>query len=122
MAPTTRKLVMELELKIIEVELIRDREKNPLESQALKALKLYLKHIKQDRYKIKNLVECFPPNTAKRKHERFASSDSGTDNKCQNRRASRNSLRESVAKTDREHSMSRPRERELKALLGVDSQ
>ncbi len=91
MAQTARKLVMELEPKITKVELIRDREKNPLEPLALKALRLYLKHIKQDRYKIKNLVECFPPSTAKRKHEWSASSDLGTDNKRQNQRASRNS-------------------------------
>ncbi len=56
LAQMARKLVMELEPKITEVDLISDREKNPLESQALKALRLYLKLIKQDRYKIKNLV------------------------------------------------------------------
>ncbi len=50
LAQMARKLVMELEPKITEVELIRDREKNHLESQALKALRLYLKLIKQDRY------------------------------------------------------------------------
>ncbi len=49
---------MELEPKITEVELIRDREKNPLEPRALKAMRLYLKLIKQDRYNIKSLVEC----------------------------------------------------------------
>ncbi len=75
LAQTARKLVMELESKITEVELIHDREKNPLEPRALKALRFYLKLIKQDRYKIKNLVECFQPSTAKRKHERSASSD-----------------------------------------------
>ncbi len=73
LAQTARKLVMELEPKITEVELIRDREKNPLEPRALKAPRLYLKRIKQDRYKIKNLVECLPPSTAKRKHETSAS-------------------------------------------------
>ncbi len=46
LAQVARKLVMELEPKITEVEIIRDREKNPLESQTLKALKLYLKQIK----------------------------------------------------------------------------
>ncbi len=120
LAQTARKLVMDLEPKITEVVLIRDREKNPLEQQALKALGLYLKLIKQDRYKIKN--ECFPPSSAKRKHERYVSSDSVTDGKRQNRRASRDSSRESVVKTDRERSTSRQRERELKASLGVDSQ
>ncbi len=74
MAQTARKLVMDLKPKITEVELIWDREKNPLEQQALKALRLYLKLIKQDRYKIKNLVKCFLPSSAKRKHERSVSS------------------------------------------------
>ncbi len=66
LAQVARKLVMELEPKITEVELIRDREEKPLESQALKACNLYLKHIKMDRCRIKYLVECFPSNTAKR--------------------------------------------------------
>ncbi len=79
-------------------------------SQALKALSLYLKLIKQDRYKIENLVECFPPGPAKRKHDQSVSSDSESDVKRQKRRASRNSSRESVAKTDREHSTSKQRE------------
>ncbi len=61
-----QKLGMELDPKITEVELIRDREKNPLEPQALNVLKLYLKLIKQDRYLIKNLVKCFLPGPAKR--------------------------------------------------------
>ncbi len=101
LAQVARKLVMELELKITEFELICDRDKNPLEQQALKAQKLYLKLIKKDRYK---------------------SASSESDNKCQNRRASRNSSRESVAKMDRELSMSRQREQELKASLCFDSQ
>ncbi len=122
LAQMARKLVMELKPKITEVELIHDREKNPLESQALKVLRLYLKLIKQDRYQIKNLVECFPPGPAKRKHNQSASSYSETDVKRQNRRAFRNSSRESVAKKEREHSTSKHRERELKASLGVDSQ
>ncbi len=42
LAQTPRKLVMDLEPKITEVELIRDQEKNPLEQQALKPLRLYL--------------------------------------------------------------------------------
>ncbi len=67
---------MELEPRIIEVELIRDREKKPLESQTLMACNLYLKHIKMDRYRIKSLVECFPSSTAKRQREKCGSSDS----------------------------------------------
>ncbi len=38
LAQTARKLVMDLEPKITEVELIQDRQKKPLEQQALKAL------------------------------------------------------------------------------------
>ncbi len=122
LAQTARKLVVELEPKIMEVKLIRDREKNHLDQQDLKALRLYLNLIKQDRYKIKNLVECFPPRSARRKHERSVSSDSVIEGKRQNRRASRNSSRESIIKMDRKRSTSRQRERELKASLGVDSQ
>ncbi len=107
---------------ITEVELICDRAKNPLESRALKALMLYLKLIKQDRYKIKNFIECFLHGPTKRKHDQSVSSDSESDVKRQNRRASRNSSQESVAKMDRERSTSKQRERELKASLGVDSQ
>ncbi len=104
-----RKLVMELKQKITEVQLIR--EKNPLEPRPLKALRLYLKLIKQDKYKIKNLVECFLPGPVKRKHDPSASSHLEAHVKHQNRRASRNSSRESVAKTEREHSTSKQRER-----------
>ncbi len=113
---------MELELKITEVKLIRDREKNPLEPQALKALKLYLQQIKHDRYKIIYLVDCFRATTAKRQREKSESSNSETDPKRQNRRASRTTSHGTVAKTDREHSISRQREREMKTSLGVDSQ
>ncbi len=75
---------MELKPKTTEVKLIRNREKKPLEPQPLKALRLYLKLIKHDRYKIKNLVECFLPGPAKRKHDPSASSDSEADIKRQN--------------------------------------
>ncbi len=88
LAQVARKLVMELELKSTKVELIRDHEKKPLESQALKACNLYLKHIKMDRYRISYLVDCFPSTTAKRQREKSASSDSETDIKHQNRKAS----------------------------------
>ncbi len=119
---TSRKLVMELEPKITEVELIRDCEKKPLEPQALKECKLYLSLIKADRHKIKNLVNCFPPNPAKRQREKSGTSDSETDTKRQNRRASRTSSRGNEETTDRAHSTSRQRDRELKATLDVDSQ
>ncbi len=79
-----RKLVMELESRIAEVELIRDHEKNPLEPTAMKEAKLYLNHIKMDRYRIKYIVDCFPSNTAKRQCDKSASSDSGSDVKHQN--------------------------------------
>ncbi len=85
--------------------------KNPLEPQALKACKLYLQQIKLDRYKIKYHVDCFLSNPAKRQHEKSASSDSETDTKRQNRRASQTSSREIGAKADRECSISRQRER-----------
>ncbi len=67
---------MELEPKIIEAELIRDHEKNSFRATALKALKLYLQQIKQDKYKIKYLVDFSPANTAKRQREKSGSSDS----------------------------------------------
>ncbi len=89
LAQVVRKLVMELEPKITEVELIRDLEKNPLEPQALKACNLYFKHIKMDRFRIKYLVDCFLSNPAKRQREKSVSSDSETDIKRQNRSASR---------------------------------
>ncbi len=47
-AQVARKLMIEFETNITEVKLIRDCEK-----KALKACKLYLKHIKMDRYRIK---------------------------------------------------------------------
>ncbi len=62
--------LMNTEPTITEVELLRDREKNPLEPQTFKALKMYLQLIKQERYKITFLVECFPASTMKRKVER----------------------------------------------------
>ncbi len=88
LAQVARKLVMEFDPKITEVELIREHEKNLLEPKALKACNLYLKHIKMDRFRIKYLVDCFPSNPAKRQREKSASSDLETDSKCQNRRAS----------------------------------
>ncbi len=117
LAQMATKLVMELEPKITEVELIRDHEKNPLESQALKALRLY-----QDRYMIRNLAEYFSPGPENRKHDQSVSAGSEADVKCRNRRASRNFSLEYVAMMDRECSTSKQRERELKASLGVDSQ
>ncbi len=122
LAQISRKLVMELEPKITEVELIRDCEKKPLEPQALKECKLYLSLIKADRHKIKNLVNCFPPYLAKRQHEKPGTSDSETDNKHQNRRASRTSSQGNKETTDRACYMSRQRDRELKATLPIDSQ
>ncbi len=84
LAQVARKLVMELEPKITDVELIRDHEKKSFESQTLKACNLYLKHIKMERYRIQYLVDCLPSNTAKRQREKSASSDSETDTKHQN--------------------------------------
>ncbi len=47
---------MELEPKITEVELIRNREKKHVEPQALKKCKLHLSLIKEDRHKITILL------------------------------------------------------------------
>ncbi len=79
-----RKLVMEFEPKITEVESIRDSEKNPLSHQGLKACNLYLKHIKTYRIRIEGLVDCFLVKGSKRHREKSVSSDSETDVKHQN--------------------------------------
>ncbi len=55
----------ELEPKISEIELTIDREKEPLSAKATKHAKLYLNKIKQDRLKIKFLVDCFLAYSAK---------------------------------------------------------
>ncbi len=106
-----RRLVKELE--IFEVELIIDHEKDPLSIKAMKEAKLYLVKIKQDRFKIKFLVDCFPAYSAKWPREKSGSSDSDTDNKHQDRRASGSSSKGDVeVKTDRDRSTSRQIERE----------
>ncbi len=84
LAEVARKLVMELEPKNAKVELIRDHDKNNLEPTAMKEAKLYLNHIKMDRYRIKYIVDCFPSNMVKRQHDKSASLDSGSDVKRQN--------------------------------------
>ncbi len=104
---TLAQLVMELEPKITEVELIRYHEKKHLEPQVWNECKLYLSLIKVERHKIKNLVNCFPPNPTKRQHEKSCTSDSETDTKHQNQRASRTSSRGNEETTDRAHSTSR---------------
>ncbi|MBL0686801.1 MAG: hypothetical protein JJV94_03125 [Sulfurospirillum sp.] len=81
-----RKLVKELETKSSDVELAMDRDKNPLMTKGLKEAKLYLSKIRQNRFKIKNLVDCFP--SYKQAREQSASSDSTTDTKRQERRSS----------------------------------
>ncbi len=73
--------------------------------------KLYLNHIKTDRYRIKYLVDCFPSNTAKRQRDKSASSYLGTHVKHQNRRSSRNSSPKREGKTDKKHSSLKQRER-----------
>ncbi len=114
LAQISRKLVKELTV---------DLEKEPLSAKAMKHAKLYLTKIKQDRFNIKFLLECFPAYTNKRSRDKTASSDNGSDIKRQDRRSlisSSNGKKE--VKKDREHSTSRQRERELKAFLGVISQ
>ncbi len=95
-----RKLVMELEPKVREVELIRDCEKNPLVTAAMKEAKLYLNHIKTDRYRIKYFVDCFLWYTAKRQLYKSASSDSEPK------------AAEKEGKTYKQSSSSKQRERE----------
>ncbi len=95
-------------MKISEVELIIDFEKDPLSPKAIKEEKLFLVKMKQDRYKIKFVVDCFPAYSAKRPREKFGSSDSDTGTKHQNRRASLSTSKGNAeAKMDRECSTSR---------------
>ncbi len=56
-----------------------DREKEPLSAKAMKHAKLYLTKIKQNRFKNKFLVNCFPAYFAKCARDKSASSDSGSD-------------------------------------------
>ncbi len=77
----------ELEPKISKMELNVDREKEPLSAKAMKHAKLYLTKIKQDRFKIKFLVDCFPAYTNKWSRDKSASPDNGTDIKRQGRRS-----------------------------------
>ncbi len=90
----SRKLVKELEPKISEMELIIDCEKQPLSAKAMKHAKLYFTKIKQDRFKIKFFVDCFPAYSAKWAKDKSVSSDSGSDIKCQDQRSSTSSSKE----------------------------
>ncbi len=83
LAEVARKLMKELEPKISEIELTIDREKEPLSAKATKNAKLYLTKVKQDRLKIKFLVDCFPAYFAKRSRDKSATSDSGNGIKRQ---------------------------------------
>ncbi len=69
----------ELETKISKVELIIDCEKDPLSTKAIKEVKLYLTKIRQDRFKITFLVDCFLAYSAKQPRDKSASSDYATD-------------------------------------------
>ncbi len=118
-----RKLVNELKCKITKVELILDRKKDPLSAKVMKEAKLYLSRSKQDWFKIKFLVDCFPVYSDKWVRDKSVSSDSATESKGEDRRASRScSVETGEAKTDRRHSSSKQHDRELKASLAVDSQ
>ncbi len=55
-----RRLVKGLETKISEVELTLKCTKKPISDLDKKEAKLYLAKIREDRFKIKNLVNCFP--------------------------------------------------------------
>ncbi len=104
LAQVAMKVVMELEPKIAELQLVRDRNENPLVPTAMKEAKLYLNHIKTDRCRIKYLVYCFRSNTAKRQCDKSVSLESGTDVKRQNRRSSRTSSPEREGKMDKKRS------------------
>ncbi len=52
----------EPQTKISKVELTMNREKVPLIVLGLKEMKVYLVKIRLDMFKIKILVNCFPPN------------------------------------------------------------
>ncbi len=97
------------------MELMMNREKSPLMALGLKEAK-----IRSDRFKIKILFNCFPSN--KQPRDKFAFSDSATDTKHQDRRASHSASKaDDEAKMDRDRYSSRQRDRELRASLGVDS-
>lgn len=82
-----RKLDKELETKSSELELAIDCDKNPLTNKVLKETKLYLSKIRQDRFKIKNLVDCFP--SYKRAVDQSACSHCVSHTKRQDGRSSR---------------------------------
>ncbi len=112
------RLVKELETKISEVELTIDLEKDPLSIKMMKEAKLYFVKMKQERFKIKFLVDCFPVYSAKLPREKSGSSDSDSGTKHQDRRASRSSIKGDIeVKTDRDRSMSRQRE-QVKSFPG----
>ncbi len=78
----------------------------------MKEAKLYLNHIKMNRYRIKYLVDCFPSNTAKRQWDKSASSDLGNDIKRLNQRSFYTSSPQREGKMDK---------KQLKITLDVDS-
>ncbi len=98
-----RKLIKEPETKTSKLEWALENEKNPL---GLKEAKVYLSKIRHDRFKIKNLVNCFKSN--KQPRDKSASSDTVTVSKHLDRRASQSSSRKTEeVKTDRNRSLSR---------------
>ncbi len=102
----TRRLVKELKTKIFEVEIMMNHEKSPLSVLGLKEAKVYLAKIRVDQFKIKVLVNCFPSN--KQPRDKSASSDSVTDTKRQDGRASCSASKPSdEAKMDRNRSLSK---------------
>ncbi len=89
-------------------------------TKGLKDTKLYLSKIRQDQFKIKNLVDYFL--SFKRPRDQSTSSDSATDTKLQDIRASSSSSHKAdEVKMDRNRSLSQQHDRELSASLGVNS-
>ncbi len=112
-------LAMELETKISEVELTMQRDKKPLTDLGLKDAIVYLAKIRQDQFKIKNLVDCYLTNMHPR--DKSASLESATSTKCQDRRASQSSTwKTDEAPMDSGRSVSKHHDRELNATLAVD--
>ncbi len=101
-----RKLIKELETKTSKLELALENEKNPLLALGLKEAMVYLAKIRQDRFKIKNLGNCFTSN--KHPGNKSASSDTVTVSKHLDRRASQSSSRKTEeVKTEINRSLSR---------------
>ncbi len=107
----SKRLVKGLEIKISEVELTLKHVKKPISDLGKEEVKVYLAKIREDRYKINNLVDCFP--APKRPRDKSSSSDDAPDTKRQDRHSSWSIVRKDSDKgpNNRTRSLSRHRER-----------